>query len=307
MRCVALLLEQHLLRPEGPELLALCRDLGGDGAACAVLAEGEVQLPDGAPAGTIGIAPGLRECDPQQVLALARELVGEPPDLLLLPDGPFFEEVGPWLAGAFALTAVRDVVGVRAADGAYLLEKSCFGGKAVAQYRLAGRGAVIGVRPGSARAPEGAPAAARTRGLALPAPVATARRSVHDAAGDALATARVIVSGGRGLGSAAAFAELSEAARLLGGALAASRAAVDEGWASPAQQVGITGQKVAPDLYLAVGISGASQHLGGIARARTVLAVNRDPKAPIFAAADFGVVADWQALWPHLRRALGGD
>lgn len=306
MRYAALLLADHVARDAGQSVLDLLRRLGGADATLYILSE------DGggvAPAGvhTVqGVAPGLGSYDPVQLQAAARALVTEPVDILLLPDGPFFEEVGGVIAGALSMTAVRDVADIGFTDGAHVLERPCFGGKAVASYRLSGRGAVVGVRPSAVTvAGEGA-READVREIARPPGGLGNRRTMKDAAGDVLASARVVVSGGRGLGSAEGYSSLSEVAELLGGALGASRAAVDEGWASPAQQVGLTGNKVAPDLYLAIGISGASQHLAGIARAKTVLAVNRDPEAPIFQAADFGVVADWQALWPELRRALGG-
>jgi electron transfer flavoprotein alpha subunit len=116
----------------------------------------------------------------------------------------------------------------------------------------------------------------------------------------------VIVSGGAGLGGPEAFAELQELAVLLGGTVGASLAAVDAGWAAPELQVGLTGKVVSPDVYFALGISGASQHLAGIGGAKAVVAVNTDPEAPIFAAARLGVVMDarqfLEAAIDELRR-----
>jgi electron transfer flavoprotein alpha subunit len=130
-------------------------------------------------------------------------------------------------------------------------------------------------------------------------------RKTEDAGcGPKLEDARIIVSGGRGLGNKENFVHLEELARILGGSVGASRAACDQGWVPASLQIGQTGKKVAPDLYLAVGISGASQHLVGIAGARHIVAVNKDAKAPIFQVAALGVVDEWQALLPKLADAL---
>jgi electron transfer flavoprotein alpha subunit len=129
-------------------------------------------------------------------------------------------------------------------------------------------------------------------------------RVLEEEEGPSLANSNIIVSGGRGLGGDEGFAKLTELAKVLNAAVGASRPPVDLGWAPPKAQVGQTGEKVGPSVYIAVGISGATQHIAGMTGSKTIVAINKDPKANIFKVADYGVVGTHEEVIPAFNDAL---
>jgi electron transfer flavoprotein alpha subunit len=197
-----------------------------------------------------------------------------------------------------------------AADGTYQLVRQRWGGLLLEDAILAGSPALLTV---SADAPldEPEPAAANTPAVHLCRPELThadlgvrALEEAGQAGGVSLATARVVVGGGRGVGGPAGFAPLEELASLLGGVVGVSRVVTSQGWRPHTQQVGQTGTKITPELYLACGISGAIQHIAGCAGAKHIVAVNTDPAAPIMSRADYAVIGDLAEIIPALVAAL---
>ncbi|MBC9731371.1 electron transfer flavoprotein subunit alpha/FixB family protein [Streptomyces sp. TRM68367] len=194
-------------------------------------------------------------------------------------------------------------------DSSGAVTQIAFGGSYTVRSQVTHGMPVIALRPGSFE-PEEHPVQTGERELLLPSidPAASARITARRAAlaGDRpeLTEATVVVSGGRGVGGADGFKVVEELADALGGAVGASRAAVDAGYYPHQYQVGQTGKSVSPQLYIALGISGAIQHLAGMQTSKTIVAVNKDPEAPILDLADFGVVGDLFAVAPRLAREV---
>jgi electron transfer flavoprotein alpha subunit len=235
-----------------------------------------------------------------------------PVDMVLFATSCEGRDVAGFLSALVDRTVIANGTGwtSAAALGGPLVETSMAGGTVTVRTVFAGPPPwLVSFRPASFERRE-SPAAAQPGivgvdpppgGWAVPVVLA---RHEEARSGPALEEAAVVVAGGRGVGSAEGFAQVEELARLLGGAPAATRAAVDAGWAPFAIQVGQTGRAVAPTVYLALGVSGAAQHVVGIRAAKHVIAVDKDHTAPIFALADLGVVGDVRDLLPRLLAAV---
>ncbi|GAA0718216.1 electron transfer flavoprotein subunit alpha/FixB family protein [Dokdonella soli] len=226
---------------------------------------------------------------------------------VLAPSTTFGKDVLPRVA---ALLAVAQVSDISAVDGAHTFKRPIYAGNAIVTVEApAGQMLVGTVRTASYAAAASGENAAPVEALTLDVALPGHTRFVELAQGksdrpDLQAAARV-VSGGRALGSSDAFKIIYALADKLGAAVGASRAAVDAGYVPSDLQVGQTGKIIAPELYIAVGISGAIQHLTGIKDAGTIVAINKDAEAPIFEIADFGLVGDLFKLVPEFEQAIG--
>jgi electron transfer flavoprotein alpha subunit len=241
--------------------------------------------------------------------ALAAVAATASPAAVLVPGNPEGREIAARLAVKTGWGVLTDAVGL---DDALTAEQSIFGGSIVVRSRVRAGTPIVTVRPNSvtpeqAAAPGAAelvPVDVQVSGAAKGARV-TGRVEQERGERPELTEASIVVSGGRGLGGAEQFAMIEQLADALGAAVGASRAATDAGWYPHQFQVGQTGKTVAPQLYLAIGISGAIQHRAGMQTSKTIMVINKDPEAPIFELADFGVVGDLFTVVPQLVEEIG--
>ncbi len=271
------------------------------GANCGVVAEEAAKFD--------GVAKILVADDARYAHALAEPLaalilsLAEPYEAILAPATTSGKNILPRVAAKLDVPQISDITAVESPE---IYFRPIYAGNAIEKIEAAGFKKIITVRPAAFSPVENTGHAA----IEAVAPVADPELSVF--VGEELSyserpeltAARIVVSGGRGVGSKENFALIESIADKLGAGVGASRAAVDAGFVPNEFQVGQTGKIVAPELYIAIGISGAIQHLAGMKDSKLVVAINKDEKAPIFSVADFGLVGDLFEVLPELERAL---
>ncbi|KHK58916.1 electron transfer flavoprotein subunit beta [Ralstonia sp. A12] len=283
---------------------------GGDvhvlvaGAGCGAAAQAAAQIAGVAKvlvADAPQFADGLAENVAEQALAIAGNY-----SHILAPATAYGKNILPRVAAKLDVAQLSDITKV---DGPDTFERPIYAGNAIATVQSADKVKVITVRGTAFDAAATTGGSAATENLTAVADAGISQfvsREVTKSDRPELTAAKIIVSGGRGVGSGENYTKvLTPLADKLGAALGASRAAVDAGFVPNDYQVGQTGKIVAPQLYIAVGISGAIQHLAGMKDSKVIVAINKDPEAPIFQVADYGLVGDLNTVVPELVSALG--
>jgi electron transfer flavoprotein alpha subunit len=234
------------------------------------------------------------------------------PNVILLGRTALGRDLAPRLACRLGVGLLQDCLQVEleAASGRLTATRPVYGGNVLARVQCLTTPQVAAVRP-KAYAPLPPDPARQGDVVAVPvtldaalARVAIVEQVRQESVGVKLEEATIVVAGGRGLGGPEPFRELQELAGMLGAAMGASRAAVDAGWVPGNWQVGLTGKTITPDLYITVGISGASQHIAGCSGAKVIVAINKDAEANIFREARYGVVGDWQTVIPAFMEGI---
>jgi electron transfer flavoprotein alpha subunit len=299
--------------PVSLELLTKAKDLAGRVEGVGWGGMGEIAAEAGSyGAQALHTVGDLADRLPGPAVAAAmasRILAGEGPSAILVPHTYAGRDIAARLSARIDRPLLTNIVGLTD-DGGLHTSHAIFGGSEILTARFTGHGPgiyVVRTKSFSAEDSGGGPAAVDTweaGDLGRTGTAVVTARHVEEREGPALDEAAVVVSGGRGLGQAENYELIEQLATLLGGAAGASRAIVDAGWVPYSHQVGQTGKTVKPTVYIAAGISGAIQHVVGMKAARNIIAINKDPEAPIFSVADLGIVGDVHKVLPKLIQTL---
>ena len=301
--------EDGKLAPVTGELLGAAASLGGP-TSCALLGAGVEGLAQecaalGADKVIVVDDPVLKDYQGDAYVAVGERICKEvDPLVVLFGQTMIGRDMAPRLAARLDTAVAMDCVELSLEGDKLLASRPCYGGNARARYSINGMPQIATLRAkvydpparDDSRQAEVVKQAADVSEDTIRARVTG--RTKEEVEGVRLEDAAVVVGAGRGVGSPEAIKSLEELAELLGGAVGATRAVCDLGWYPVSAQVGLTGKVVTPDLYIAVAISGASQHMAGISQVKNIVAINKDPEANIFKAARIGVVGDWKEVVP---------
>jgi electron transfer flavoprotein alpha subunit len=281
------------------ELISAVKALDGEGTALVVgnRAAADTVAALGIP---VIFTDNATDCDTLTEV-LSEVVKEENPDIVLLTNTTLAKDIAPRVAGRMSLGCVSDVIGMSKTDGKVIYTRPAYGGTVLEHIEVEGT-AVVTIRNGSFLKPEATSNAAviekkvEISASAIKAKIVDAVKEISESVN--LEEAQVIVAGGRGMGNAENFKLVEELASVLGGVVGATRPAIEDGWISRAHQVGQSGKIVAPKLYIACGISGATQHTSGMAGSNYVIAINKDEDAPIFETANVGIVGNVAEILP---------
>lgn len=247
----------------------------------------------------------LKQYTPDGYLQVLDQLVNQTkPEVILMGHTAIGKDIAPRLATRQGLGLVSDVTYVQLEEDKVIFTRPIYAGKAFQKKKITSGTTFATIRPNNISLIE--PILGRTAEMITFHPTISDIRTIvkdvvkKSVGGVDLSEAKVVVSGGRGVKSADGFKVLGELAESLGGAVGASRGACDAGYCDYSMQIGQTGKVVTPDLYIACGISGAIQHLAGMSNSKVIVAINKDPEAPIFSIADYGIVGDLFEVVPLL-------
>jgi electron transfer flavoprotein alpha subunit len=235
--------------------------------------------------------------------ALQQIITKVQPEAIFMPHTAIGKDLAPRIAARLGLGLVSDVTDVQLVEGKVVFTRPIYAGKAFERRKMVEGIPFATIRPNNIAAEKiNAPQVEQVEFTAEIKDLrAVVKEVVRKTAGKVdLAEAKIVISGGRGVKSEEGFKPLQELADLLGGAVGASRGACDAGYCEYSLQIGQTGKVITPDLYIAVGISGAIQHLAGMSNSKIIVAINKDPEAPIFQIADYGIVGDLAQVIPLL-------
>ncbi len=294
-----------VLSPASAELFTAARTVSTDGVINAVAvgnrAKSAVTGLTGLGASKVLIAEAI---NPTSLLAtsfLEKAIAESRPGIILMVESDLGADIAPLLAARLGTAAVTGVVSLRTDGDNIVFTRPVYGGNALADFIIETEPKIVSVRSKAfapATATENRTAEVVELAAEPPVGVRILEHVTVPQQGPKIEEAKIVIGGGRGLGGPEGFAQLKQVADLLGGVVGASRPPCDQGWWPESGQIGVTGKIISPDLYIAVGISGSSQHVSGVTGSKTVVAINKDAEANIFKVASYGVTSDWKKVIP---------